>query len=136
VTCCFSLATVSAEEGTDLFQQYDLAHKEDAKKNPQVPPELRTAYIGFVAAMKGDSVATFCLPAVTIPRVNALEKAKLDRRGIVPPIVRERFAAMVIVVRKEPNDCYLIRTNSTAIWFVQTKSGAWKVYHYLDKPIE
>jgi len=39
-------------------------------------------------------------------------------------------------VRKDRDDCYLIRTDGTAIWFVQNKSGAWKVYRYLDKPIQ
>jgi hypothetical protein len=52
------------------------------------------------------------------------------------PFLRDGFSPAVRLVRKDPDDCYLIRTDTSALWFVQTRSGAWKVYRYLDKPIE
>lgn len=41
-----------------------------------------------------------------------------------------------VLVRKEGEGCYLVRTNTTALWFVETKSMGWKLYEYLDKPIK
>lgn len=135
VNCCL-LSNVLADDGVNLFEQYDQVEKRDEKTHPVIPQELRDAYTGFVSARKADNSAVHCLPGVEIPQENKLERAKLDRRGIVPPIVRERFASQVMIARKERDDCFLLRTNSTAIWFVQNKSGVWKVYRYLDKPIK
>ena len=50
--------------------------------------------------------------------------------------MKNGFSPQVRNLRKEGDDYYLIRTNSTAIWFVQSKSGAWKVYRYSDMPID
>ena len=42
----------------------------------------------------------------------------------------------IVFIRKDSENCYLIRTNTTALWFVETKSMGWKLYRYLDKPKE
>ena len=30
----------------------------------------------------------------------------------------------------------VLRTATTGLWFVQTNASGWRLYHYLDKPIE
>jgi len=40
-----------------------------------------------------------------------------------------------IATHKDAEGCYLLRTNTTALWFVETKTLGWKLYRYLDKPI-
>ena len=114
---------------TDPFREYTGAEK--------VPDGLRTAYVGFARAAKTGSVQTFCLPhAVTMTREARPEKNQEYGQEINVPFLREHFSPLVRTVRADPDNCYLIRTDTTALWFVQTKLGAWKVYRYLDKPIE
>jgi hypothetical protein len=114
----------------DPFRNYD-------GKEP-VPEGLRKAYTAFVRAAKDGAVEeSSCLPhAVTISREARPEKSQEYGRDINLPFLRDRFSPLVRLVQKDPDGCYLVRTATTAIWFVQIKSGAWKVCRYLDKPIE
>jgi hypothetical protein len=122
-------AHVMAEDVNDPFRTYD-------GKEP-VPEGLRKAYAAFARNAKDGGVAeSSYLPyAVNITREARPEKSQEYGQDINLPFLRERFSPLVWSVRKDPDDCYLVRTGTTAIWFVQTKSGAWKIYHYLDKPI-
>ena len=52
------------------------------------------------------------------------------------PFLQNGFDAQVQSVRKDGADCYLLRTTSSALWFVETKSQGWRLYRYLDKPIK
>jgi hypothetical protein len=122
-------ASSAAEDVPDPFRSYD-------GKEP-VPEGLRQAYTGFVRAAKDGGVESSCLPhGVTISREARPEKSREYGQDINLPFLRDGFSPAVRLVRKDPDDCYLVRTDTTAIWFVQTKSGAWKVYRYFDKPIE
>ena len=131
LTLACSVASKAAEPNPDLFAGYD-------KKEP-VPEGLRKAYTAFAGqAKKGERVDSYLLPhsAVSITDKARPEKHSEYGRDINIPFLKERFAPAVFSVRKDPDDCYLIRTATTAIWYVETKSGAWKIYSYLDKPIE
>jgi hypothetical protein len=131
LACAVPLMSVSsAEDVADPFRSYD-------GKEP-VPDGLRKAYTAFARAAKDGGVdSSSLLPhGVTISREPRPEKTQEYGQDINLPFLRDRFSPAVRVVRKDPDDCYLIRTDTTAIWFVQTKSGAWKMYSYRDKPIE
>ncbi len=115
----------------DPFEKY-------AGKEP-VPEGLRTVFVAFAKqAARGEDVTSFLLPhsAVTITRDERSEKNRDYGRDINLPFLKSHFSAAVFSIRKDPDDCYLVRTGTTAIWFVETKSGAWKIYSYLDKPIQ
>ena len=131
LTLAFAVAARAAEPASDPFAGYD-------KKEP-VPEGLRKAYTAFAGqAKKGERVDSYLLPhaAVSITDKARPEKDGEYGRDINIPFLKERFAPAVFSVRKDPDDCYLVRTATTAIWFVETKSGVWKIYSYLDKPIQ
>ncbi len=124
--CSVALAT---DDVPNPFRAY--------KGNEPVPDALRETYTGFVRSAKGGSVAAYMLPhAVPTSQKARPEDKREYSDDINEDFLKNGFSAEVRVVRKDCDDCYLLRTGSTAIWFVQTKSGAWKVYRYMDKPIQ
>ena len=113
----------------DPFREY--------KGKEPVPEGLREAYTGFARAARGGGVAAYLLPHGV--KTSREPRPKGDREygeEINEDFLKNGFSPLVRSVRKDGDDYYLVRTDSTAIWFVQGKSGAWKVYRYLDKPIE
>ncbi len=52
------------------------------------------------------------------------------------PFLKSRFDRYIRVAGERGEGCYLLRTATTAMWFVETKRSGWKLYRYLDKPIE
>ncbi len=119
------------DDVSDPFREY--------KGKEPVPEGLREAYTGFVraAAAKGGSVRGYLLPNSV---ESTVKPRPIDNRDYGDDInydfLKNGFSPQVQNLRKEGDDSYLIRTNSTAIWFVQNKSGTWKVYRYSDTPIE
>ena len=84
---------------------------------------------------EADTINKHCLPhAVSY----TYEKRKLPGYGqdINTQFAKNGFDATVVLVREDGAGCYLVRTNTTALWFVETKSMGWKLYGYLDKPIK
>jgi hypothetical protein len=120
---------VLADDAPDPFQEY--------KGKEPVPGGLREAYTGFVRSARGGSVAAHLLPqAVKTTREPQPAKQREYGEDINEAFLKDGFSPLVRVIRTEGDDCCLIRTDSSAIWFVQSRSGAWKVYRYLDKPIQ
>lgn len=107
-------------------------------KNGTMPEKLQEAYNAFVKAMQSGDAGTInqhCLPhAITF----TYEKRKNPKYGqdINTHFSKNGFDSTMVTVRKDSEDCFLIRTNTTALWFVETKATGWKLYKYLDKPIE
>jgi hypothetical protein len=130
VVACGATGGSLAGDEADLFGGYD-------GKEP-VPDGLRKAYTAFARQTKEGAVESYLLPhaAVAITRQARPEKEREYGRDMNLPFLRNGFSSDVRSLRKDPDDCYLVRTGTSAIWFVQTKSGAWKIYSYLDKPIE
>ena len=52
------------------------------------------------------------------------------------PFLKSGFSAAVLSARKDSDDCFLLRTGTTALSFVETKSGEWRIYRYFDKPMD
>ncbi len=103
----------------------------------QLPRELQTAYDEFVLSMKsGDSgdINGYCLPH-SVNFTYELRKDPEYGQDINVPFAKNSFDGTIVSVRKDAENCFLIRTNTTALWFVETKSLGWKLYRYLDKPI-
>jgi hypothetical protein len=103
-----------------------------------MPDELAQTFASFVKAMRTGEAGTInkhCLPhAISY----TYEKRKLPGYGqdINTCFAKNGFDATVASVRKDGAGCYLVRTNTTALWFIETKSMGWKLYRYLDKPIK
>ncbi len=130
LACSMALypAAVAADDVPDPFREY--------KGKEPVPDALRLAYTGFVRHARSGSVASHLLPhAVTTSQKPRPADQREYGDDINEDFLKNGFSPEVRVIRKEEDDCYLLRTGSTAIWFVQTKSGVWKVYRYRDKPI-
>jgi hypothetical protein len=47
-----------------------------------------------------------------------------------------QFQPQIMNARMEEEQTYLIRTGTSAMWFVKTVSSEWKMYKYLDKPVD
>ncbi len=128
--CSVGGSASAADDAADLFRKY--------RGKEAVPDGLRKAYTAFANQTRDGSVESFLLPhaPIAITREPRPEKDREYGRDINVPFLRNGFSATVLNVRKDPDDCYLIRTGSSAIWRVETKSGVWRIYSYFDKPIE
>lgn len=102
-------------------------------KNGNMPSKLLEAYNVFVKAMQsGDAgiINKHCLPhAISF----TYEKRKNPGYGqdINTHFSKNGFDSAMVTVRKDAEGCFLIRTNTTALWFVETKAAGWKLYKYL-----
>ena len=105
-----------------------------------IPDELYKTYEQLVAAFKkGDRAAIerICLPEVV--GINT---------GIRPPdlanvgahlnlyFVRTGFSPQIAGARQYGANVFLLRTATSWLFFVETKSGAWLLYKYFDKGIQ
>jgi RNA polymerase sigma factor (sigma-70 family) len=119
---------VAHDGDADLFKEYQGTEK--------VPESLRKTFAAFAMGAREGKVDPFCLPsAVSISR-EARPNHPEQGRDINLPFLRNGFSPHVLTVRKEAEDCYLLRTGTSATRWVQTRAGDWKLYGYLDKPIE
>lgn len=99
-----------------------------------LPASLKRTYTEFALAAPEGEVEQFCLPhAVQIS--TELRPEAPSHRDINLPFLKTQFSAEVFSARKDSKDCYLIRTATTALHFVETRSGKWRIYAYVDKPI-
>ena len=111
----------------------------DTEGNP-VPADLLTAYQKFVGTTRngdvGDIVA-LALPSSLAWSLAPRDPAKEDTGPDVNmPFIKKGFRSEISLVRKERKDCYLIRTVTTALWYIKGADSHWWIYKYLDKPIE
>jgi hypothetical protein len=103
-----------------------------------MPDELAETFESFVKAMRTGEAGTInkhCLPhAVSY----TYEKRKNPEYGqdINTHFAKNGFSATVALVREDGAGCYLVRTHTTALWFIETKSMGWKLYRYLDRSIK
>jgi len=105
-----------------------------------LPLELTRTYDDLVAAFqsgKQGEIEKFCLAA----KIKFTDKPRPeDRReygqDINLPFLKHGFSKEVLNFSKNSDGEYLIRTGTTALWFEKTKDGEWKLFRYLDKPIE
>lgn len=119
------------------------SHFRHAKLKCPMPPGLEATYNWFVAAARaGDRRA---LERVMLP--GSIQFARRPRpdnedrqygHDIDLGFMRRGFSPQVLHLSKyeTTENCYSVRTFTTGIGFVQTKTGAWKAYNYSDFPIE
>lgn len=106
----------------------------------KMPDSLLKAYARFVNAAANPNLpelTRLCLPqSVRITSEPRAKDAADYGQDINIPFLKAAFSKQIQFLRQERDDCFLVRTNSTAMWFIQTRGGEWLIYAYLDKPIE
>jgi hypothetical protein len=119
------------EPGRTCFEKYD--------GETPVPEDLYRAYRKLVELMRRgdrDQLSSVSLPGSVRLQTEPRPKGKVELgEELSLPFARERFSPHVRLLRKERDDVYLIRTSTSYLRFVCTRSGAWRLYHYGDKPI-
>jgi hypothetical protein len=118
------------QKGWGLFKDCKFDRRED------MPPEkLRLTYEAFAASVKTGGQAKFCLPhSVEVSDAEDPKRSDLAP-GMNIPWMKKNFSEKVMGCRKDPDDCFLIRTGTSYLFWVQTRSGEWRIYSYGDKPI-
>ncbi len=108
-----------------------------------LPKDVLSTYTNFVNSITDtpnlrSSIESFCLPQAITISANTIRPENMKEYGqdLNLHFLTHDFSPQIFIVRKESKDKYLIRTGTTAIWFVKTSTDQWKIYKYLDKPIE
>lgn len=128
-------ATALAMEQSDDAESRPIDLFRGSRDAAVLPAALKKTYTEFALAAPEGEVEQFCLPhAVRI--TTELRPAAPAYRDINLLFLKTQFSAEVFSARKDSEDCYLIRTATTALRFVETSSGKWRIYAYVDKPIE
>ena len=118
------------KQGWGLFEKCKFTDRDN------YPPEkLRLTYAAFVASVAGGGQAKFCLHSVDVADAVDPKRGEFGT-GINIPWMKEHFSASVMSCRNDPDDTFLIRTGTTYMYWVQTRSGEWKLFKYGDKPIK
>jgi hypothetical protein len=104
----------------------------------QVPQLLVQAYAAFVKETqeKVPDLSPCVLPGNGVQVSHEARKNGEKNHGsdLNLPFLTSDFVANVEVARKVGEDTWLVRTSSSALWFVHTHSDKWMICHYLDKP--
>ena len=136
VMLCYTAASRAAEPAPakPIAHPFVAEYKSDDK----VPQSLLDAHVEFATrATKGGDLQPLLLPqAVEISSAARPEKSREYGTEISLPFLKSGFQPKVFSIRRDAADAWLVRTGSTALWYVETKTGGWRVYRYLDKPIQ
>jgi hypothetical protein len=134
LTClAFLLASAACgDEQRPLLKNY-------SGKEP-VPDALYQTYAKLVDAMAAgdeDDIRRFCLPrSVTFTREARPAQTREYGQDVNLPFPKSGFSNEILTAEPRDDGCYLIRTATSVLFFVQTKGGDWKLYRYYDKPTE
>ena len=114
-------------------------HLRRYKGETPLPDDLLQVYEEFFKTTRratAEALAEYCLPgSVKITKAKREKNAEYGE-GMNLPFLVSGFNGEISSVHKENVDCYVIRTASSSLRFVKTASSGWKLYHYVDKPIE
>ena len=88
-----------------------------------------------LASVQTGGQKKFCLGSVEVSDQGDPKRGEFGT-GINIPWMKKHFRAEVFGCRKHPDDTFLLRTATSYLFWVQTRSGEWKLFKYGDKPIE
>jgi hypothetical protein len=105
----------------------------------QPPDDLYDAYAVLVKAIgtaDQTEIRKHLLPgSIDITTEERPEKYRDRGKEMNMPFLKRGFNKDIISVRKNSDDTYLIRTGTSSLFFVRTRSEGWKVYRYIDVPL-
>ena len=131
--CVLSILNpVRSEPEQELLKHY--------KGSVKVPSDLYETYAKFIKAIESNDpgeINKLCLPqSVSFTSETRPNESREYGQDMNEPFLKQGFEKYIFNVRKDGEGCYLLRTSSSAMWFIETKSMGWKLYRYLDKPIQ
>jgi hypothetical protein len=104
------------------------------------PNDLLDAYRTFVDAARAGDVGTlkrFILPGAVEVCLSARDtKTREYGQDINKDFMKEGFVPLVVMTHSESPEVFTFRTGSSAISFAKIDSIGWRIYRYIDKPIE
>lgn len=106
----------------------------------ELPDDLYETYAALAKVLKtadrGD-IERFCLPG-SIRYTTESRKGQYQEYGhdMNLHFLKSGFHADILNLMKLSEDAFLIRTGTSYLRFVRTKTSGWKLYDYGDKPIE
>ena len=128
----FSALSLHAEDEINLLGSY---HGEVVIPEPLL--QVYTELAGAIVSADWAKVQTLSLPhSVNFTKEKREDKSREYGQEMNEGFMKDGFSPLILSVRKDSDDAYLIRTGTSYLFFVHTKSGAWKLYHYGDKPIQ
>lgn len=111
---------------------HPLFQRTDVKSQP--PKELIDTYTAFVEqAQKDGEVEKFFLAGSIVFTADGTPESLLTQNTVSKAFLTKGFQPVVVSVRKVSDECYQLVTGTTAVWFIQTKSGEWKAYRYSNQ---
>ena len=138
IVVCGSILLCAFAMAEDKPRQKELL--KDYHGQVQLPADLYDAYAAFIKAIETadqGAIQMHCLPhSVTFTTGGRSEKEREYGPDINIPFLKKGFHKYILNLRKDSEDTHLIRTGSSHMWFVRTKSEGWKLYRYGDKPIK
>jgi hypothetical protein len=128
----FSAFSLYAEDEIDLLKNY-----RGKEVIPESLLEVYTELAGAIISTDWTKVQTMCLPhSVIFTKEKREDKLREYGRDMNEAFMKDSFSPLILSVTKDSDDAYLIRTATSYLSFVHTRSGTWKLYRYGDKPIE
>jgi len=138
IVICTSLLLCSCATAQEKTPHKELLN--DYRGEVQLPDDLYDVYAAFVKSVETadqSAIQKHCLPhSVNFTTGARPEKTREYGQDINIPFLRNGFHKFILNLRQDSEDTYLIRSGSSYMWFVKTKSEGWKLYRYGDKPIE
>jgi len=137
IAVCTSLLLCSCASAQDSATSQVLLKHYRGKE--AIPADLYEAYAGLVSAIEtGEqgNIQKYCLPHCVTFTTEERPEMREYGQDMNIPFLKKGFISAIETVRKDSNDVWLLRTGSSYLFFVRTKSMGWKLYKYGDKPIE
>lgn len=131
----FFVLTISAEgQEREVLRHYAGPHTN------AIPSELLHVYEELVLAIDTLDILEIkrhCLPgAVVISGIRRPNDAKNIGTEMNLGFLRSGFDKHISIMGPQTNDCFRIRTPTSGLSFVQTRSSGWKLYKYSDRPLK
>jgi hypothetical protein len=139
----------SAEPGLEKFiaglidearQKRNRPLLKEYRGNEEIPEALYQTYANLVEAMiagERDGIKKLCLQgSVQVTEEGGDGEYSRNVNEIRLPFARKVFQKQIQGIQLGADGTCSIRTNTSTLFFVETKSSGWMLYRYYDKPIE
>ncbi|MDX2360172.1 MAG: hypothetical protein QNK23_05170 [Crocinitomicaceae bacterium] len=110
----------------------------------ELPIDLLNTYTDFVNTIKDTTdlqklLIDFCIAdsVIITTEIRPEEQREWEMgEDMNIPFLLNSFSPEILGLRQDSKNEYLIRTVTTAFRFMKSNDSAWKIFYYLDKPIE
>jgi hypothetical protein len=120
------------------IRELTVSHGGTDQDQQQLPPALAKVYDEIATAItKGDveSIGHLSVPNAIKITYEPRKTRREFGEDINLPFAKATFSREILTFRRDGDCCWLIRTATTALSFVQIATD-WRLYRYIDKPID